>query len=134
MTPAERAVIDAARAIAPVARSALNSGKIVRHDKAEETRFGWDIPPVELDKLMAATDALEIALRALPRPLSERLAELRPGAVVETGHFGDPMHPVVIANDRGAERLWVRLHSEFEKIIRYSAVTRIISNPEADRG
>ncbi len=101
MTPAERAVLDAARAWA--ADYSLSEN---------------------VSRLLAA-------VRALPRPLSEQLAELRPGAVVEHSCGGPelpvlaniPSHGVLICDYEGGI-----------SVVEYRYVTRIISNPEADRG
>ena len=104
MTDAERAVLDAARAL--------------------EQRGG--IP---------AYDALLAAVRALPRPLSEQLAELRVGDLVETGEgvgayrwpvvVNIPSRAVAIAEDTADGRLFVLLWGD---------IRRIISNPEASNG
>ena len=105
MTPAERAVIDAARAWA-----------------ADYT-------------LSENVSRLLAAVRALPRPLSEQLAELRVGDLVETGEgvgayrwpvvVNIPSRAVAIAEDTADGRLFVLLWGD---------IRRIISNPEADRG
>ena len=110
MTPAERAVLDAARALVPEIECA-----------AETTGY----------EPSAKAGALITAVRALPRPLSEQLAELRPGAVVEHSCGGPelpvlaniPSHGVLICDYEGGI-----------SVVEYRYVTRIISNPEADRG
>ena len=108
MTPAERAVIDAARAYVAY-------------------YWGPDAPT------SAAGAALYTAVRALPRPLSEQLAELRVGAVVEGK---GEKQARVIANDPEMQELWLRHYcggfGNF--VVSYADITRIISNPEADRG
>lgn len=111
MTPEERAVIDAARAYVAY-------------------YWGDDAPG------SAEAAALYRAVRALPRPLSERLAELRPGAVVEMQ--GDNDATEVLCVDRPSGTFFgtwdtydgERLTASFN----LSGITRIISNPEADRG
>ena len=114
MTPAERAVIDAARAwAAGRERSLVPDGDLL--DPCEITLYR--------------------AVRALPRPLSEQLAELRVGDLVETGEgvgayrwpvvVNIPSRAVAIAEDTADGRLFVLLWGD---------IRRIISNPEADRG
>lgn len=106
MTPAERAVLDAARAWA--ADYSLSEN---------------------VSRLLAA-------VRALPRPLSEQLAELRVGAVVDIdGHCvpvlaNMPEHMTLVVHDK-----YRALHPDGGLSLElYSRVSRIISNPEADRG
>ena len=114
MTDAERAVIDAARALVPEIECAFAT-------------TGYE-PSVKAQALIEA-------VRALPRPLSEQLAELRVGAVVQTGEgvgayrwpvvVNIPSRAVVIAEDTADGRLFV---------LPWADIRRIISNPEADRG
>ena len=79
--------------------------------------------------------ALYAAVRALPRPLSERLAELRPGDVVEAGE----KRWLVKANDPELMEMWLRSRHEtvsgqpYNWTAEYNEIESIIS-PEADRG
>lgn len=104
MTPAERAVIDAARAWA--ADYSLSEN---------------------VSRLLAA-------VRALPRPLSEQLADLRVGAVVED-YNQSPCK--VLAN---LPDLWLLVVEVLavpycpREVRPYNGITRIISNPEASNG
>ena len=107
MTEAERAVIEAARAYVE---------GCWRTDK---------------ESVFPEVNALIAAVRALPRPLSERLAELRPGVVVETGPDGNcyrvlaniPSHDVLACEYMAGDEAHTTL-------VDYRHVTRIISNPE----
>ena len=108
MTPAERAVIDAARAWA-----------------ADYT-------------LSENVSRLLAAVRALPRPLSEQLAELRVGAVVEVG---DGQEATVLCVHEPSQTLFLqwrfgRPESRLSATgtFYFRDIRRIISNPEADRG
>lgn len=107
MTPAERAVIDAARAYVAY-------------------YWGEDEPGSLVGR------ALHRAVRALPRPLSEQLAELRPGAVVEHSD----RQWLVLANEPTRLEMWLtaRAGPLASAVFAYRDITRIISNPEADRG
>ncbi len=112
MTDAERAVIDAARAYVAY-------------------YWGDDSPG------SVAAAELYRAVRALPRPLSEQLAELRVGAVVEANMCGEHGRLYVLANlpERNAccvERIDASGEPPF--VISYRHIARIIFNPEADRG
>ena len=117
MTPSERAVIDAARAWA---------------DEREQSLLpdGDLLDPCEI--------TLYRAVRALPRPLSEQLAELRVGAVVET----DELRWRVFVNCPGHEVLLCRPFSDSKTlreagkvdVVPYACIRRIISNPEASNG
>ena len=107
MTDAERAVLDAARAL--------------------EQRGG--IP---------AYDALLAAVRALPRPLSEQLAELRVGVVVEVA---DGQEATVLCVHEPSQTLFLqwcfgRPESRLSATgtFYFRDITRIISNPEASNG
>ena len=107
MTDAERAVLDAARAL--------------------EQRGG--IP---------AYDALLAAVRALPRPLSEQLAELRVGVVVEVA---DGQEATVLCVHEPSQTLFLqwcfgRPESRFSATgtFYFRDIRRIISNPEASNG
>ena len=82
-----------------------------------------------------AFDALIAAVRALPRPLSEQLAELRAGDVVTSGHSETPR--LVVANDVEAQKLWLRDAHRADQQPEprmYRDIRRIISNPEASNG
>ena len=110
MTPEERAVIDAARAYVAY-------------------YWGDDAPG------SAEAAALYRAVRALPRPLSERLAELRPGDVVEVGrqhlYRGKPL--TVLGNRPEGRALWLNADGPGGALFEYEEITRIISNPEPGR-
>lgn len=116
MTDAERAVIAAARAYERLWTQLQTEGPVV---------FG----------LASALDVLLAAVRALPRPLSEQLAELRAGAVVDSGPDGNcyrvlaniPSHDVLACEYMAGDEVHTTL-------VDYRHITRIISNPEADRG
>jgi hypothetical protein len=114
VTPAERAVIDAAKKWAWFWMKA--------HDEDEPY-------PSELHQ--DARDELFAAVRALPRPLSEQLAELQPGAVVDGRLHGKV---TVICNSPDTRELWVRLASTHTRLCGYDDITRIISNPEPSNG
>jgi len=114
MTPSERAVIDAARAwAAGRERSLVPDGDML--DPCEITLYR--------------------AVRALPRPLSEQLAELRVGAVVE--HTSGALMQIV-GNHRPSKTVlasWPGSEGqEYSAAVSYNDIRRIISNPEADRG
>lgn len=111
MTPAERAVLDAARAyVAAWADSA-------RHYHGPEA------------------ERLNAAVRALPRPLSEQLAELRPGAVVED-EDGDEV--TVLCIDRESGTYFWKIGGGDDQAITgcglIQSIARIISNPEESNG
>ena len=129
MTPAERAVIDAARALEPVVeqmiRAAWKSGE----------RYMVELGPFETFE--AAADAFVTAVRALPRPLSEQLAELRPGAEVDAmagGETGVLMRGEIMANRPERQEVWFQSGAYWAGIMPYRDIRRVISNPEADRG
>lgn len=109
MTPAERAVIDAARAYVAY-------------------YWGADAPPTS-----AAGAALYAAVRALPRPLSEQLAELRVGDSVETGEGVGRYRWPVVMNLPKYSAVCVE-EDGYPRIIPHDAITRIISNPEVANG
>lgn len=113
MTPAERAVIDAARAYVAY-------------------YWGDDSPG------SVAAAELYAAVRALPRPLSEQLAELRVGAVVEVA---DGQEATVLCVHEPSQTLFLqwcfgRPEGRFSATgtFYFRDIRRIISNPEADRG
>lgn len=129
MTPAERAVIDAARALEPVLQRVVSG--ITPDDFGNYIAADDDLR--ELDE---AAPAFLAAVRALPRPLSEQLAELRVGAVVEAGE----KHWLVKANDPELMELWLRsLHETingqpYNWTAEYNEIEAVVSNPEAARG
>lgn len=105
MTPAERAVIDAARAYVAY-------------------YWGPDAPT------SAAGAALYAAVRALPRPLSEQLADLRVGAVVE--HLEG--YSLSVAGNFPTYQYLAVVDANVLSLVHYYDLARIISSPEADRG
>ncbi len=123
MTDAERTVIDAARALVPVMDRLLQG----LHTDEYYRRCAM---PDDLGAIEAAAPAFLAAVRALPRPLSEQIAELRVGAVVELPSAGVV---TVLANIPKFETLVYERQSDWWAT-GYEHITRIISNPEADRG
>ena len=122
MTPEERAVIEAARALEPVLGELSACSYVDEHGVVRS----YSGSPA---KLKAAVPAFLAAVRALPRPLAERLAELRPGAVVELPSAGVV---AVLANIPKFEVLFYERQSDWWSA-GYEHITRIISNPEPGR-
>lgn len=130
MTPAERAVIDAARALEPVLGEVLGCAYV---DETGVMRSYSGSP----SKLREVVPAFLAAVRALPRPLSEQLAELRPGAEVDAmagGETGVLMRGEIMANRPERQEVWFQSGAYWAGIMPYRDIRRVISNPEASDG
>ena len=131
MTPSERAVIDAARALVPDLHALVD--EMVTDDYGNRV-----VNDAVLRRLEKVAPAFVAAVRALPRPLSEQLAELRVGVVVEVA---DGQEATVLCVHEPSQTLFLqwcfgRPESRFSATgtFYFRDIRRIISNPEASNG